>query len=163
MRRAGGVFVVDQGRNMTGFIDNDELARVYVALVGDALASGGAPRKEVWGPEGYFFASGLEVEWRGFVEGWLVPAVRRCGGGVLVPEGKGTTREMEMGEVVRMMGGMIGEGEEAGVWSRHITEGFGTAMRVRATRAEREFGVKVGEGLDGLDEAVRVTLGMMRL
>lgn len=162
MRRAGGAFVVDQGRNMSGFIDNDELARVYVALVEDALASGAPPRKEVWGPEGYFFASGVEVEWRGFVEGWLVPAVRRCGGGGLMPEGKGT-REMEMGEVVRMMEGMIGEGGEADVWSRHIAEGFGTAMRVRATRAERELGVRLGEGLDGLDEAVRVTLGMMGL
>lgn len=79
-----------------------------------------------------------------------------------MPEGKGT-REMEMGEVVRMMEGMIGEGGEADVWSRHIAEGFGTAMRVRATRAERELGVRLGEGLDGLDEAVRVTLGMMGL
>lgn len=89
-------------------------------------------------------------------------AVRRCGGGGLVPEGKGT-REMEMGEVVRMIEGMIGEGGEADVWSRHIAEGFGTAMRVRATRAKRELGVRLGEGLDGLDEAVRVTLGMMGL
>ncbi|KAK0750133.1 hypothetical protein B0T18DRAFT_408308 [Schizothecium vesticola] len=165
MQRAGGAFVIDQGRNKSSFVDNGELARVYVALLEDAvriLTSGAAPRPEVWGPEGYYFASGLEVEWRGFVEGYLVPALRRCGGGVLAPEGKGT-REMEMGEVVQMMRGMIGDGETAGVWSQHIAEGFGTAMRVRATRAERELGVKVGTGLEGLDDAVRVTLEMIKI
>ncbi|KAK1833412.1 hypothetical protein QBC39DRAFT_46645 [Podospora conica] len=164
-QRAGGPFVIDQGKNITGFIDNGELARIYVALVGDTLgvlAGERAVRPEVWGPEGYFFASGLEVEWREFVEEYLVPALRRCGGGVLVPEGKGT-REMEMGEVVQMMRGMIGEGEIANVWSDHIADGFGTAMRVRSTRVERELGVKVGEGLGGLDDAVRVTLRAMGL
>lgn len=73
---------------MSGFIDNDELARVYLALVEDALASGAPPRKEVWGPEGYFFASGVEVEWRGGL-------CRRCGGaeaGGWCPRGRGRGR-----------------------------------------------------------------------
>jgi hypothetical protein len=42
-------------------------------------------------------------------------------------------------------------------------EGFGIAMMVRATRAERELGVRAGTGLESLDDAVRVTLGIMGL
>ncbi|KAK4450272.1 hypothetical protein QBC34DRAFT_461650 [Podospora aff. communis PSN243] len=157
VRDVGGGFVSGEGKNMTGFVDNQVLAEIYVALVADALRiiKGGDVNAEVWGPRAYYFASSLELSFREFVEDYLLPSLKRCGGENLLRNDE--IKEIAQEDLTAMVIGSLG-GIEA-LWSRHIAEGFGTAMRVRASRAQKYLGVDVkGKGLPGLDDAVRATL-----
>ena len=117
---------------------------------------------EIWGPRAYYFASSLEVSFREFVERWLLPSIKRCSAG----DGDGKEgllkseeiKEMPQEEVTSLVLGNLAGGVEA-LWSRHIAEGFGTAMRIRPERARRFLGFNMaGLGLPGLDDAVRATL-----
>ena len=167
LKAVGGAFVIGPGKNMSGFVENSELAKVYVALVGDALKhlprgekAVEAVNEEVWGPKGYFFGTGLEISWREFIEDYLVPSLKRCGGEAWVPGEE--TKEMDMEEVVNLMVTIIGDGDHAVAWGRHIALGLGVAMRVRPTRTKKYLGVEIGTELPGLDDAVRATLAAMK-
>jgi hypothetical protein len=153
----GGGFVSGEGKNVTAFVENQVLADIYVALVSDALRviDGGEANDEVWGPRAYYFASSLELSFREFVEDHLLPSLRRCGGDkVLRNEG---IKEVAQEDLTALVMGNLG-GVEA-LWSRHIAEGFGTAMRVRPSRAKKYLGIDMmAKGLPGLDDAVAVAL-----
>ena len=122
----------------------------------------GKEDNEIWGPRAYYFASSLEIPFREFVEGWLLPSIKRCS--VDDDDGKkgllksDEIKEMPQEEVTSLVLGNLTGGVEA-LWSRHIAEGFGTAMRIRPERARRVLGLDMaGMGLPGLDDAVRATL-----
>ncbi|KAK0619563.1 hypothetical protein B0T14DRAFT_537317 [Immersiella caudata] len=156
VRDIGGGFVSGEGKNVTAFVDNQVLAEIYVALVSDALRiiDGGQVRDEVWGPKAYYFASSLELSFREFVEGYLLPSLKRCGGNKLLRnEG---IKEVSQEDLTALVIGNLG-GIEA-LWSRHIAEGFGTAMRVRPSRAQRYLGIDMAKGLPRLDDAVAASL-----
>ncbi|KAK0652627.1 hypothetical protein B0T16DRAFT_387858 [Cercophora newfieldiana] len=157
VRDFGGGFVSGEGKNVTAFVDTAVLAEIYAALVTDALRiiEGGEVNNEVWGPRAYYFASSLELSFRGFMEKHLLPSLGRCGGeGLLKSDG---VKEVSQDEITSLLVGSLG-GVEA-LWSRHIAEGFGTAMRIRPSRAQKYLGVDTAKGLPALDDAVRVTLG----
>lgn len=146
-----------EGTNVTAFVDTGVLAEVYVKLAEDAvrvIRGEKAVDGEVWGPRGFYFVSSLEVSFREFVQDFIVPSLSRCGGeGMVRNDG---VKEMTQEEVVSMVMGNLG-GMEA-LWSRHIAEGFGTAMRIRGSRAKKYLGLDAGKGLPGLDDAVKATL-----
>ena len=121
---------------------------------------------EIWGPRAYYFASTLEIPFREFVEGWLLPSIKRCSTDDDDDDDKkkqlllksDEIKEMPQEEVTSLVLGNLTGGVEA-LWSRHIAEGFGTAMRIRPERARRVLGLDMaGLGLPGLDDAVRATL-----
>ena len=156
VRNVGGGFVSGEGRNVTAFVDNAVLAEMYVALVTDALRvmEGEVVNDEVWGPRGYYFAASLEVSFREFMEGYLLPALTRCGGdGLLRNDG---IKEFPQEEINSLSIGKLGG--VGALWNRHIAERFGTAMRVRPSRAQNYLGVNTAKGLPALDDAVKVAL-----
>lgn len=77
-RQQGQAFVVEQGKNLTTFVDTEELAGLYVLLVGDALRCIRGEKQvdeNIWGEKGYFFAGGWEVSMREFIVDWLLPVL----------------------------------------------------------------------------------------
>lgn len=157
VRDIGGGFVCGEGKNVTAFVDTAVLAEVYVALVADALRviEGGEAHGEVWGPRAYYFVSSLELSFWEFVEDHLLPALKRCGGEGLL-NNSDSIKEIPQKEITDLVIGSLG-GVEA-LWSRHIAEGFGTAMRIRSSRAKKYLGIDTDKGLPTLDDAVRATL-----
>ncbi|KAK4239509.1 hypothetical protein C8A03DRAFT_32460, partial [Achaetomium macrosporum] len=131
VRTVGGPFTVASGRNVTSFVDTEALAGLYVRLAEDALryiaGEGGgiaAPDENVWGPRAYYFASTLEVPMREFNDRYLIPALKKTAAGAWLK--KETTTELSVEEVYQIVMGRFDDGVEAGIWSRHIAEAFGT-------------------------------------
>ncbi|KAK0669065.1 hypothetical protein QBC41DRAFT_392316 [Cercophora samala] len=159
-RQQGQVFVVEEGRNLTTFVDTEELAGLYVLLAGDAVGciQGKEVDGEIWGPRGYFFAGGWEVSMREFAEGYLLPVLEgneTAKRWLTNQEGKGV-KELGLEEVVgSILGRFDGQGGEA--WSSHIAEGFGTSMRVRGERGRKYLGWEP-TGRVKLEEAVEAVV-----
>ncbi|KAK4202960.1 hypothetical protein QBC40DRAFT_319719 [Triangularia verruculosa] len=160
-REQGRVFVVGEGRNITTFVDTEELAELYVLLVGNAVGcinEGKKVDENIWGPRGYFFAGGWEVSMREFTADWLLPALERneeAKKWLANQEGK-QVRELELGEVVAsILGRFNGQGGE--MWSGHIAEGLGTSMRVRGSRGKKYLGWEP-TGNVKLDDAVEAVV-----
>ncbi|KAK4680656.1 hypothetical protein QC764_0000990 [Podospora pseudoanserina] len=159
-RQQGQVFVVEQGKNLTTFVDTEELAELYVLLVGDALRCIRGEKQvdeNIWGEKGYFFAGGWEVSMREFIVDWLLPVLEgneTSKTWLRNQEGKGV-KGLGLGEVVESILGRF-EGQEGEAWSRHIAEGFGTSMRIRGDRGRRYLGweptgrVKLGEAVEAV-------------
>ncbi|KAK1753312.1 hypothetical protein QBC47DRAFT_416003 [Echria macrotheca] len=161
IREVGGLFTVDRGENVMGFVDTEALAGLYLALVADAVAVLDGRKEvdgeeEVWGARGFYFAASLEMSFREFVEKWFGPALERAGAGGLL--GTDGTKEVTVERVTEIIMGKLGSGIVETLWSRHIAEGFGTSMRVRGTRAEKVLGYRWVEGLPGLGDAVEAVL-----
>ncbi|KAK3311600.1 uncharacterized protein B0T15DRAFT_521995 [Chaetomium strumarium] len=161
VRAVGGPFTVASGRNVTSFVDTEVLAGLYVRLVEDALryVVGGVdavPDENVWGARAYYFASTLELSMREFNDRYLVPALKRSAAAAWLKKEEAT--ELSVDEVCKIVMGRFGDAAEAGLWSRHIAQGFGTSMRTRPTRATKYLGFPFGEGLPGLDAAVAAML-----
>jgi hypothetical protein len=157
-----GLFVSGEGKNVTTFVDNAVLAELYVALVSDALRimNGGEVDNEVWGPSAYYFAASLEVSFREFVENYLLPSMKRCG--MEEWHKSDGVKQVAQDELTRAVLGNLDEKSLQALWSRHIAEGFGTAMRIRPSRARKYLGVDMAnKGLPTLDDAVLATLGAM--
>ncbi|KAK3348799.1 hypothetical protein B0T25DRAFT_546548 [Lasiosphaeria hispida] len=160
VKHVGGPFTVAGGRNVTGFIDTENLADLYIRLTRDAMRhlvgeKTGVPDDNIWGPRAYYFASTLEISFRDFNEQYLVPSLRRVGAEAFLENGP---TQLTVAEVVDIIMERHGGGVAAELWTRHIAEGFGTAMRVRGTRAKKFLGFEAVEGLPGLDDAVRAVL-----
>ncbi|KAK3986069.1 hypothetical protein QBC44DRAFT_311671 [Cladorrhinum sp. PSN332] len=156
-RSVGSAWTIGPGANLTTFVDTVHLAQLYLLLVKDALSvilSQHSVRNEVWGPEAYYFAEGIEISIREFTEREVVPALMRneAAKGWIAKEGN-KIKELELDWVVNSILTRLGGTEGADLWSRHIAEGFGTSMRIRGSRAREYLGWEAGEGVD-LDEAV---------
>jgi len=78
------------------------------------------------------------------MESYLLPSLKRSGEeGLLKSDG---IKEMPQEEIT----GLLMKAHGGALWSRHIAEGFGTAMRIRGSRAQniswRRHGEKVYRG-----------------
>ncbi|KAK0724441.1 hypothetical protein B0H67DRAFT_567978 [Lasiosphaeris hirsuta] len=160
VKHVGGPFTVTSGRNVTGFIDTENLADIYVRLARNAIehivaGESSVPDEKIWGPRAYYFGSALEISFREFNERYLVPSLRRAGAETLLKNG---SAQLTIEKVVEIIMGRHDGGLAAELWTRHIAEGFGTAMRVRGTRAKKYLGFEPVEALPGLDDAVRAVL-----
>ncbi|KAK4173313.1 hypothetical protein QBC36DRAFT_348861 [Triangularia setosa] len=145
------VFFLEEGRNITTFVDTEDLAELYVLLVNNAVGyiqGEKAVGEDIWG----------EKSMREFTLHWLLPALERNEEGrkwLGNQEGK-QVKELEFDEVVGCIAGRLnGQGVE--LWSRHIAEGFGTTMRLRGLRGKKYLGWEP-RGEVKLDEAVEAVV-----
>jgi len=169
----GSGWMVGAGVNQTSFVDVNELAKLYVSLVQDAIsllragprsdnssdiyngaANGKADDKrlDAWGPQAYYFTPNIEMSWQEFMAKHIVPALKKYEAPFLKSE---TIKQLSKTELTDLIfsrfGGVVG----AELWSHHIAEGFTVNMRIRATRAEKLLGVKWSGGDAGIEEAVK--------
>ncbi|KAK4223580.1 hypothetical protein QBC38DRAFT_512307 [Podospora fimiseda] len=162
-RSVGAAWSVGPGENLVSFVDTFELANLYVLLVEDALEVIGDDtqlRREVWGEQAYYFGeSGMEISFRGFMQKEMIPAMKMNEGskGWIKEDG---VKELELEDAVQRIMTRMGGVEGADLWSRHIAEGFGTAMRIRASRARKYLGWKTGGKVD-LGEAVEAYIELV--
>jgi len=161
LRRLGHPFIVGAGQNRMAFVDVRDLARLYSALAGNALArlrdeaaTEAAPDVAVWGPEAYYFGASIELSMRDFLEEHFVPALRDGADFAIA----GETREVPIDRVVELVLERLGGAAGAELWSRHIAEAFGVNTRVRGTRAEKALGFVWGQGDAGIAEAAALFL-----
>ena len=163
--RAG--FIVAKGANRICFVEVDDLAQLFLHLVQDALHRLGVPGVDTdarpgddsisaWGPDAYYYLSTVELAFEQFMAQHLLPAIEKASPEVLASPT--VIKTLSVDEITEMVKIRLGGALEAELWSRHIAEGLGTAMRVRGSRAERIFGVKP-TGTIELDECVSVFLG----
>ncbi|KAK4184943.1 hypothetical protein QBC35DRAFT_454755 [Podospora australis] len=159
VRQSGGAFIVDAGENFTTFVDTQELAQLYLLLVKNALEhlldTNSTPEEEAWGPRAYYFADSLEVTFKDFMVSHLVPLLKKQTDWIK----KNEVTQLSLETVVKSILGRVvsaagGEFEGANIWSRHIAEGFGTAMRISGGRARKYLGWKTDGRVD-FEEAVR--------
>lgn len=152
IREAGGVFTVATGENKTTFVDTEDLARLYLLLVHDALRlledQDAAPDGEMWGERAYYFADSIELSFRETMSGHLGPVLRKHTDWIITEEVAQLSLEKVVGSILGRVQNAGVDFEGANLWSRHIAEGFGTAMRVRGSRARKYLGWKPERRVD---------------
>lgn len=144
-RAFGSGFQIARGENTLAWIHVDDLARIYMILVGDALAAlAGAPVQRpaghlpVWGPEAYYFGTGEDISFADFMRG-LVAVLKEHG---VVDSTE--IRSVNVTEAARIsLAGPDGEYDAMAAppppdsWAMHISIMYGVNMRVHASRISR--------------------------
>lgn len=155
-------FVIGQGENAVAMIHVHDLARMYMVLVNDALAtltgskksavSPSEPPFPLWGERAYYFGSAVDSLYRrDWMEG-LAP--------LLVKHGVVSSSEVKSvstAEVARRV--LFGDDYDPDAppppldsWATHIANGFGANIRARASKMrklgwEPEY-VSFADGMD---------------
>lgn len=165
-RAFGSGFQIAQGQNASAWIHVDDLAKMYLVLVDDALAAlAGAPIErtyelQVWGSEAYYFGIEDNVVFSDFMKA-LVP--------VLLEQGviqSGEIRSVNVTQAAQI--GLAGPGKEydplappppPDSWAMYIVIMYGINMRLRGSRMEK-LGWKAEKGsvIRALSEVVSTYL-----
>lgn len=149
MRVVDGGFTIRRGANVFSVVHVADVARIYLALLADALGPGG-PDERLWGEEAYYFAADEEMPFRELM-GALAPEVQRRGA-----VGSKEIRGIGTEQALRAIGDR--PDMDLTVWSEHLADMFGTDMRCRSDRARELLGWKPeAKGLrEGMPEVVDV-------
>lgn len=140
---------IAQGENLHAWIHVQDLAKMFIILVDDAISnlSGSAPVPtpfEIWGPDAYYFGSGELISFAEFISR-LVPVLKD--NGVI----KSTeTKSVSVTEAARTS--IAGSNYDPDApppppdsWAMHIAIMYGINMRVRSSRMEK-LGWKAEKG-----------------
>lgn len=143
-RAFGGGFQIARGDNAMAWIHVEDLAGMYLVLVGDALAAlrGGARGRgsapggvQVWGPEAYYFGAETTFVFAQYMRD-LVAVLRELG---VVASSE--IKSVSVTELARIS--LAGPGGEydplaspppADSWEMHMAIMYGVNMRLRASR-----------------------------
>jgi hypothetical protein len=138
-------FQIGRGENRHAWVHAMDLAGIYMILIDDALATlSGEPIQRaagvlpLWGREAYYFASGEDISFAGFMRG-LVPVLRQHG----VVE-RDEVESVSVAEAARIsLAGPDGVHDPlaplppADSWAMHIAIMYGVNMKIRSSRAAR--------------------------
>lgn len=160
IKELGAGFLINEGRNLTCFVDANSVAGLYVRLVEDALGkiagTRGSPEPgmRAWGPQAYYFASNVEMSQRDFMDMVVAELKRQNVSFLHSTEVKQVSHQEVADAVFKLFSGVVGPE----VWAAHVGEMFGVNMRCRGSRAEKVFGFDwTTAGADaGIVESVRV-------
>jgi hypothetical protein len=138
----GSGFTVCEGENKTSFVDVNALAKLYIALVNNALEvldSGGSAAVDhnIWGPQAYFFFVSFEMSFLEFIRDEIVAALKKYEIPILKSM---DIKQLSLKEATAAVMSRQGAGGE--LWSGHIAEMFGVSMRLRGTRALKYLGLR---------------------
>ncbi len=155
MRILGSGFTIASGQNEQSFIHVLDLARLFLALVSNALETlSSAPSSEtdpnIWGPDAYHFAAAQELQFVELMRA-LVDVLKEKG--VLKNE---NIKSVSFEELVNeSMKANTGEQMIPEDWVRKVTMSFGVNTKVRSTRAKRLGWIPTNETIEeGLHEVV---------
>lgn len=155
-------FQISPGENRHAWVHVMDLARIFMILVDDALATlAGKPIKReadvlpLWGREAYYFATGEDISFSDFMRG-LVP--------VLLQHGVIESSEMKsvsVTEAARIsLAGPDGEYDPLAPppppdsWAMHIAIMYGVNMKIRGSRVAKLGWKATGSVVDTFPEVV---------
>ncbi|KAK2602048.1 hypothetical protein N8I77_008618 [Diaporthe amygdali] len=155
-------FLIAQGENTHAWIHVMDLARIFMILVDDALATlAGKPIKRdadvlpLWGPEAYYFSTGEDISFADFMKG-LVPVLKQHG----VIEST-ETKSVNVTEAARIsLAGPDGEYDPLAAppppdsWAMHIAIMYGVNMKIRGSRVEKLGWKPTSKVVDTFSEVV---------
>ncbi|KUI56749.1 hypothetical protein VP1G_04069 [Cytospora mali] len=162
-RAFGSGFQIAEGENALGWIHVLDLARIFMLLVDDAVATlAGRPIQRpadqlpVWGPEAYYFGTGEVLSFADFMKG-LAPVLHEHG---VISSTE--IKSVNVTEAARIS--LAGPGGEYDAdapppppdsWAMHIAIMYGVNMRIRSSRIERlGWKPEMGSIVDALPEVV---------
>lgn len=130
----GAPFVVDGGKAITSFVHVVDLARLYLALVDNAInriSGSGAPEEEFWGPKAYYFGASEQIEMKAFT-GQMSSTLTAAGA---VTTGEIRDVDLELATKATIGDLAFGRPLAENPWASHITLMYAVDMRVTSTRA----------------------------
>lgn len=154
-RAFGSGFQIAQGENASAWIHVDDLAKIFLFLVDDALAAlAGSPIEraaelaelQLWGPEAYYFGVEENFVFADFMKELTAAMVEQ---GVVQSS---EIKSVNVTEAARIS--LAGPGKEydpleqpppADSWAMHIAIMYGINMRIRGSRIEK-LGWKADKG-----------------
>lgn len=145
VKALGTGFTLSQGKNILAYIHVNDLARIYVALLADALKDANDSNAALWGLDAYYMASCEELSFADYMQA-LVKELSR----------KGFITK----DAIRRLDDRSATPELAAVHKTAVAHGCGVNVRCRSTRARILLGWRATEKtlLESLPEVVDVVL-----
>ncbi|KAF2733677.1 NAD(P)-binding protein [Polyplosphaeria fusca] len=159
IQHLGAVYTVGGGLNLMSFMHVDDLVKLYAHLFASAVQ--GIQDKtvfrneEIWGPKAYFFAHGVEMSWSEWMREFIAPALKKANAKFMKDSNE--IKALSANELAEIVVTRLKGMPQAEAFSNAIAQGMESSMRIRSSRALKEFGWTAGSYL-GVDEAVELYL-----
>ncbi|KAJ9132120.1 NAD(P)-binding protein [Pleurostoma richardsiae] len=137
MRAFDSGFVIGKGANRETFVHVVDLARMYVALVDDALCGPDEYDPRLWGVDAYYFGGDIEMSFRDFME-LFVPLAKESG--IITTD---EIKSLAVGDPTEAA--QYRNDRDIHEWSDHIITMFGINMRCQSARARELLGYEPKE------------------
>lgn len=156
----GSGVIISKGINRLSFVHVKELARLYVALVDDALnrlrtgQHDDMASLEAWGPKAYYFGANMETSFLELMRDHVLPALKTYEAPYPLSD---EINQITLAEALESVMERLGDDAKPDQ-NRWRVEQYAVPMRARGTRAEEVLNLQWAGGDAGISEAIRLFL-----